>query len=243
VGLMEGLSHWLRQIIAVVLLAAIIDLILPNRTMQKYVRLVVGLFILMTVATPIINWMKGDFNLQLAESLNAIEQVPQRSVDELAMIENEGAKLRDRQGVQAAQLVAAKLERSIASEVEQSEQRAVREVDVQLQQATDGSLMVSKVMILLDAQQETTESSYGRTEVMDVKPIAAVDIRVDSVLLEQADLPVAAAKSEINPDDGAKEATDTATQFRVATLIANQFGISENIIFVNQPETVTTNSN
>jgi stage III sporulation protein AF len=72
VGLIEGLSDWLRQIIAVVLLASLIDLLLPNRTMQKYVRLVAGLFILMTVATPILHWMKGDFSSKLAESLNIV---------------------------------------------------------------------------------------------------------------------------------------------------------------------------
>ena len=43
--MIEALGVWLRQVVAAVLLAALIDLLLPNRTMQRYVRLVAGLFI------------------------------------------------------------------------------------------------------------------------------------------------------------------------------------------------------
>jgi stage III sporulation protein AF len=131
-GLMEGLSNWLRQIIAVVLLASLIDLLLPNRTMQRYVRLVAGLFILMTVATPILHWMKGDFSSKLADGLSAVELKPDSADQQMAMIEEEGAKLRDKHGAQAANLVSTKLAAAIRSEVEQSEQREVRKVDVEL---------------------------------------------------------------------------------------------------------------
>lgn len=233
-GLMDGLSHWLRQIIAVVLLASLIDLILPNRTMQRYVRLVAGLFILMTVATPIMNWMKGDFSSQLAASLNSVEQVPQGAADELAMIEAEGAKLRNRQTVQAAELVSARLESAIIKEVEQAENQAVQKVDVAVEQEADGTFAVTKVFILLESNQEKTELAASEIEVSDVDPIAAVDIRIEVESWPREQESIAAEASELE--------VDRETQTRVSALIASRFGISTRMIEVKQQDTEKANA-
>lgn len=241
-GLMDGLSHWLRQIIAVVLLASLIDLILPNRTMQRYVRLVAGLFILMTVATPIMQWMKGDFSSRLSESLNTVEFAPQRAADELALIEEEGAKLRDKRNVQAADLVTTRLEAAIRKEVEQAENRSVQKVDVITKRESDGSLTVTKVSILFEPEPDTEASSVA--EVADVEPIAAVDIQieVDSWPEKQEGLPAAEASASKEAAEG-EEASDKETQLRISTLIASRFGLAAHIIDVKQHVPVTNDSN
>ncbi|WP_373230548.1 stage III sporulation protein AF [Cohnella sp.] len=240
---MEGLSHWLRQIIAVVLLASLIDLILPNRTMQRYVRLVAGLFILMTVATPIIHWMKGDFSSKLAESLNSARQMPQGAANELAMIEEEGARLRNKQNVQAAELVSAKLESAIRKEIKQSENRTVQKVDVEVEQEADGSLAVTKVVIMLEPKQSAAESNITVAGISDVNPIAAVDIRieVESWPREQKSVPVDAADAE--QETAVEEAVDRDTRIRISALIASRFGLSARIVDVKQPASVTADSN
>lgn len=244
-GLMEGLSDWLRQIIAVVLLAALIDLLLPNRTMQRYVRLVAGLFILMTLATPILHWMKGDFSSKLATGLNAVELAPQGASSQLAMIEEEGAKLRGKHEDQAAELVSARLESAIRSEVEQSEQREVRKVDVALERGADGALTVAKVVVLLEPEsvgkQSDPSPSPSPSPVKEVGPIAAVDIRIE-VESWPSD-PQASPSSEgiseeeVNADeDGQPEGEiDRETRLRVSALIASRFGLSSNIVEVKLP--------
>jgi stage III sporulation protein AF len=244
-GLMEGLSHWLRQIIAVILLASLIDLMLPNRTMQRYVRLVAGLFILMTVVTPIMHWMKGDFTSKLADGLNAVEQAPQGAADQLAMIEEEGAKLRDKQDAQAANLVTARLESSIRSEVEQSERRGVRKVDVVLERGEDGSLSVAKVMILLEPEQKEVVSGPKSLPVKDVEPIAAVDIQihVDSwPKNDQEAVPTSPEVKEV-PASAAEQDSDRETRLRISALVAGRFGLPASIVEVKSPVTDNANSN
>jgi stage III sporulation protein AF len=244
VGLIDGLSAWLRQIIAVVLLASLIDLLLPNRTMQKYVRLVAGLFILMTVATPIMNWMKGDFSTKLAESLNSVELAPQGAADELTMIEEEGAKLRDKQNVQAADLVSTRLEAAIRSEVEQSENRTVRDVEVVTEKEKGGSLTVTKVIVLLEQEQQVAaDSSRVQPLVNDVDPIAAVDINIE-VESWPSDDETAIASSVKSQAAAAKEDdTDRVTRLRISALIASRFGLSAHIVQVKQTAMELENSN
>lgn len=234
-GLMEGLSHWLRQIIAVVLLAALIDLILPNRTMQKYVRLVAGLFILMTVATPIMHWIKGDFSSQLATSLNSVEQVPQGAANELAMIEAEGAKLRDTRNIQAAELVSAKLGSAIRKEIENTESHAVQKVEVGVEQEADGTFAVTKIVVLLEPEQEAARTHQTGDEVKDVAPIAAVDIRieVDSWPKKEETVPADIAESaEAEQSSSEEEAADRDTRLRISALISSRFGLSARIVEV-----------
>ncbi len=250
-GLMDGLSNWLRQIIAVILLASLIDLILPNRTMQRYVRLVAGLFILMTLATPILQWMKGDFTSKLTASLDVVEHSPQRASQQLAMIEEEGAKLRNKHNDQAAQLVSAKLEAAIRSEVEQSEQRGVRKVDIKLERGKDDSLQVAKVVILLEPESARSSSSSVSSSHKEVEPIAEVDIHIEveqwpkdqetstgptsesaseSTLEQQSDQAVIA-----DADQEPEKQIDRETRLRVSALIASRFGIATNIVEVKVP--------
>ncbi|RKP57173.1 stage III sporulation protein AF [Cohnella endophytica] len=246
-GLMDGLSHWLRQIIAVILLASLIDLLLPNRTMQRYVRLVAGLFILMTLATPIMHWMKGDFDSKLAAGLNSIELEPRSAPDQLAMIEEAGAKLRNKQQAQAAELVTARLEASIRSEVEQSEHRGVSKVDVKLERRNDGSMDVAKVVVSLEpAPVQTTSpdasSSPGASaanSVQEMQPVTPVDIRIEVETWPTGDEAGASGGKQADKAASAavEEEADRVTSSRISALIASRFGIATNAVEVKTPKT------
>ncbi|MFC5403945.1 stage III sporulation protein AF [Cohnella soli] len=239
---MDGLSHWLRQIIAVILLASLIDLLLPNRTMQRYVRLVAGLFILMTVATPILNWMKGDFGSKLAGGLTAVEQESMNAPSRMAMIEADGAKLRDKQTAQAAKLVTARLEAAIRQEVEQSEKRGVSRVDVSLERGTDGSVQVAGVAVTLEPDDAagTGIGAEAGTASNGVKDIVPVDIDVtveDWTSDKNAAGTGSAGKSGSGADGvaaaGASTEPDNGTVRRVTDLISSRFGIPTRDIEVN----------
>jgi len=49
------LTHWVRYIIFVVLFASFIELLLPSSQMQRFVRVIMGLFIMLAILTPIID--------------------------------------------------------------------------------------------------------------------------------------------------------------------------------------------
>ncbi|MFD0670536.1 stage III sporulation protein AF [Cohnella sp. GCM10027633] len=233
-GLMDGLSGWLRQIIAVLLLASLIDLLLPNRTMQRYVRLVAGLFILLTVATPVLGWMKGDFGDKLAEGLSSVERSPQGAPEQLAMIEAEGARLRANLTDQAANLAAARLASAIRSDVEASENRAVRSVDVRSARDKDGGWTVTGVKVVFEqTDAEASRSAGAIASVKEVEPIAAVDIQVE-VGGERSgadgggnDLPAQEAVAEAS-------VVDEALESRVVSLVSARYGIGRGLIEVKE---------
>lgn len=84
--MIKFLSSWAQGIIVAVIIAALIELILPNGSSKKYVKVVIGMYILFTIVSPIIKKIGGrdadsnkildveKYEQQLAKSDNAISQ-------------------------------------------------------------------------------------------------------------------------------------------------------------------------
>lgn len=53
--MLEFISVWAQSIIVSVIIATIIEMILPNSSNSKYIKVVIGVFILFTIISPIIN--------------------------------------------------------------------------------------------------------------------------------------------------------------------------------------------
>ncbi|MDV2687064.1 stage III sporulation protein AF, partial [Alkalihalophilus lindianensis] len=50
---MDFLIEWVTNIILFILLATVIDMLLPNSSMQKYTKMVMGLLLIAIILTPI----------------------------------------------------------------------------------------------------------------------------------------------------------------------------------------------
>lgn len=94
---MAWLGGWLREIVIIVLLAAFVDLLLPSRSMERYVRLVLSLLILLTLLSPVVSLLKGDAAAELSAAMGL--GGPEKAADEeLAKIMAEGQRI-DRKSV------------------------------------------------------------------------------------------------------------------------------------------------
>lgn len=57
---MSAIAAWITNIILVIIFAVILELILPNSSMQRYVKLVVGLMLLMIMLQPVLSIFQID---------------------------------------------------------------------------------------------------------------------------------------------------------------------------------------
>ena len=62
-------SKWAQGIIVAVVIATLIELILPNGSSKKYVKVIIGIYILFTIISPVIVKLKGS-NLNMDEILD-----------------------------------------------------------------------------------------------------------------------------------------------------------------------------
>lgn len=73
--MLAALSSWLRHMVVLVLFAAVLDLVLPTSAMQRYVRMILGLVIVLSLLLPIrslvVGVLSGQFETALAGPLVA----------------------------------------------------------------------------------------------------------------------------------------------------------------------------
>lgn len=66
---MVFITNWTQNIIVSVIIATIIEMLLPNNSNGKYVKVVIGIFVLFTIMSPMVNKLKG----KNAEAFNDLD--------------------------------------------------------------------------------------------------------------------------------------------------------------------------
>lgn len=69
---MDMIVHWVTQIIIFLLLAAVIDLIIPTTSMRKYIKLVVGLIFILLFLQPVFYLFSVDIESELESSITEL---------------------------------------------------------------------------------------------------------------------------------------------------------------------------
>lgn len=57
---MDYITGWITEIILLILLAVVLEMLLPNSNMQRYVRMVVGLLLLLALLSPVLSIFNTD---------------------------------------------------------------------------------------------------------------------------------------------------------------------------------------
>lgn len=133
---MEWLTDWLRQIIAVILLAGIIDLLVPSSSYQRYVRLVIGLLILLTLLSPVLRLLQGDFETRLTDTLHGWgkdKSTAASGMPGLEQIREQANDLQKQRLTQASSLAGSQLASAMQAELEQKTGLSIAEISVKLE--------------------------------------------------------------------------------------------------------------
>ena len=58
--MIDFIKQWANQIIVAVIIATIFEMILPNGNNKKYIKMIIGIYVLFTVVQPIVNKLTGN---------------------------------------------------------------------------------------------------------------------------------------------------------------------------------------
>ncbi len=183
--MMTALAEWLKQIIIVVLLATFIDLILPNRSLQRYVKLVVSLFILITILSPILRLLGTGINFQETTTFvnrpfiaNEIVSEGARMPD-LSAILADGATIQEEQLARSAELLTQRVAEGVREHVRSlthNEPTAV-EVSLRLTEQDLPAIQLIHIRMIdpaLAEEQPALEADHEtslRIKPVDIEPV------------------------------------------------------------------------
>lgn len=95
--MIEWISDWAEAIIIAVIIATIIEMILPEGSSKKYIKVVIGVYILFTIISPVISKFTGK-SLAVSEVLDLntyIEEVKEKENVQNLLQEENSASIRD----------------------------------------------------------------------------------------------------------------------------------------------------
>ncbi len=69
---MEFISAWITQIILFIIVATIIDLMVPDLSMKKYIKLVLGLVLILLLLQPIFSLFQLDFEAAIGDAYTTV---------------------------------------------------------------------------------------------------------------------------------------------------------------------------
>ncbi|MBP3964362.1 stage III sporulation protein AF [Paenibacillus lignilyticus] len=230
--MMNWLAVWLQQIIAVVLLAGFIDLLLPNKAMQRYVRLVAGLIILLTILTPVIRLLQGDFNAKLdAQVENWVHNTKseQFHMPTLEDIQQNAKDLQRKQQSAATALTEQKLEEAMKAGLAENAGLHAAAVHVKLEMNKDGqSAQIAGVTVsLLPPEAQAAAEAEKSDQTKSVSEVEAVEVTVQPEAASQG-----SNQSASDSETAEKEAPGAVTD-AVKEVLRLGWGVAPRLIEVN----------
>ncbi|AQS56589.1 MAG: stage III sporulation protein AF [Novibacillus thermophilus] len=168
---MSYLASWIQQLVLTVILATFIDLLLPNNTMQRYVRLVMGLVILMLILSPLLSLLQRDWSLE--DLMSQGQAAARGELESLPLIQEKAGTLMEKQDEWVSETVKTRIERNIRDGIEQ--QFDVEVIGVTASLSEGGKHPgVDSVRVTLDPGAHP----HGQWEIEPVKPVD-IDVEED----------------------------------------------------------------
>jgi stage III sporulation protein AF len=163
---MQFLTEWITNIILFVLLATIIEMLIPNSSMQKYVKMVTGLLLIVIILTPLLNLFKKDFE-QLFSSLALTPILQEKNIENV--IEMKKKEIQASQRAYILEQMAVQLKNEVEEELMQQYGFQVESVHVSINDEYKNEFSaedIDSIEVILSKKENSSNS------IPAVKPIS-----------------------------------------------------------------------
>ncbi|MFF2456558.1 stage III sporulation protein AF [Peribacillus simplex] len=167
---MSFLAGWVSNIIIFVLLATVIDMLLPNSALQKYAKMVIGLLLIAIIITPILGLFNMDFDDILTAATSEFEDQEKKDLGNLTEMKKK--EIQATQGAYILKQMAVDLQAEVEEELMVDYNMKISSIDVGVKNEEEpGVDDLQNITISL-------EKAEGK-ENSEIEAVAKVDINAD----------------------------------------------------------------
>ncbi|MWV45042.1 stage III sporulation protein AF [Paenibacillus sp. HJL G12] len=243
---MTWLSGWLKEVIMVVLLATFVDLILPSRSMERYVKLVLSLLILLTLLSPLMKILTEAADVKLAGAFNKFNQQTSSASGKggLQQIMDQAKQLKNQQQQQSMEWAAQEIAAQMKDQIRKQNGSNAAEVKVVLGMqegnGIDGTAAqnpyIKGVTVVLRqedaAASQNTEDGTDSSQDIHVEPVSPVQVQVNidptrNDAEDNRDSTSAKAPGTKEQDSGKSEEAEA-----IKKMLGNTWGIEPEMVIV-----------
>lgn len=162
---MEFLNNWLQGIIVAVVIASIIQMILPNGNNKKYIKVVLGIYVVFQIITPVVNkFFNSNFEIS---SLIDIDSYTKKM--ETYEVSSQNINIDKTNEDSIKQIYVANLEKDIKAKLEDKEY-LIKDVEVQVEDNEKYDIKSMKIY-LKEVVNSTKEESENNIHINEVEKI------------------------------------------------------------------------
>lgn len=157
---MTIITEWVMQIIIFMLIGTIIELLLPNHSMKKYIHLVVGLLLLIILAKPILYLFQVDIVSQFNKFENVLFQSNDHFIETENLLEMQKKEIQAEQDAYIWNEVTSQLKNAANPTLEEEYEAQITDISFVYQSnMLDNLADLEKVVVTLHSLVETEQAS------------------------------------------------------------------------------------
>lgn len=158
---MSYLIEWVTNIIMFILLATVIDMLLPSSSMQKYIKIVTGLLLIAIILTPVLKLISKDFESSFSSITSLKAPGEKNNIENL--IEFKKKEIQASQRAYILEQMAVQLKKGVEGELMDQFGLEIAKIDILADEKTKQTFPdnLQRVSVLLkhpDKQIETVEA-------------------------------------------------------------------------------------
>ena len=218
--MIENLSTWAKNITLAVVVVSLIEMILPNNKTKKYVKVVMGIYILWNIISPIVS---KDITLDFDNIINGIStqtiSTTSQSVDQTSM---------DRR---LKEICEEEIEKDIRNKIEENSyivNSCDVEIEIKMEQGTQEISDIKKIVLNIEkSEKQQTENNQEKDEGTSVENIMVQEVqRIRKVQIGEK---VDEQKSQ-NDEESKIGESDIQN---IKKILCEEYGVSEKCLKIN----------
>ena len=213
---MEWVSGWIQGIIIAVIISTIIEMILPEGNSKKYIKVVIGVYILFSIVSPVISKVTGNsFNLT---DIIDLDEYIEASKSNSSMQK----QLEDQNENQIKEIYLSSIKNDIKEKIE-NKGYIVNSVEIEVED--DGQYTLKKIILEVEKKTETTSSNSNESES-------------NNTVLEVNEVKISVSNTETNTEEkksaNKKKTITNKDKKELKEYLNGVYEISTKNIFINE---------
>ena len=161
-GAIDFLSLWVKDIAIVFVLISIIEIILPNNNMKKYIDMIIGFLIIIVIISPLVKLLHRDFNIN--------REIFQSAVGGIEVEYKDNLDLASTQEEQVKEIYIRKIEGEIRDLVHENTNYKVEKANILISEDETkyGNIKNIELILKKDEEEEDSEDLINVANIEEI---------------------------------------------------------------------------
>lgn len=220
---MEFINTWIQGIIISVIIATIIEMILPSGNNKKYIKIVLGIYIVFNIMTPVINKIT-DNDFEISSIINIEEYTKKMKEYE---IDTSSSNIDEINNNSIEQIYINNLKKDIKTKLEEKEY-IVNNIEINL--SKDEEYKIEKLVLYIENKEKEEKNEERKDEKNEKLEDTENYIQINKIeQVDKVDVNITDSREKINVDSE-NQMTEKQKQ-EIRDYIVSVYEIKEIVIY------------